>query len=424
MGGEGGATSAARHLQPLVGGTSPAVAGMGYEGGAVLYTERGAVREELASCAGVRVVAMAPDLIGGLVALVGSVGDDDAAVEVRRLVDGRIAHRARLADTDSDLRIQCAAARRAGSIFIHHATVDNTGQLLTFRPDGPGLVPGFCVPAPADVILAQDAQATELAVVWDTPGGLEVMVLDSAPPTFAGRAGARAQWYLPPLAGYFMCHPHREDKDAATPQTVLDAANDAARRADWYEVRRLLDGATPAGEDARVIAHRAHLLGLALLRTGAEPARAREVWQAGALHDRDDGFACRLGACLELIEPLPAPLPVDWWNQDASLARQLRGAIATADELLAAANPRGAIQVLRRRAVTRTGEVQSMARLAAAWLAAEPEDPDATFDKAIALARFVAIAVTRACDLPIESAWSDERLNSLVAQAEQWLAAW
>jgi hypothetical protein len=45
------------------------------------------------------------------------------------------------------------------------------------------------------------------------------------------------------------------------------------------------------------------------------------------------------------------------------------------------------------------------------------------FDKAIALARFVALAAREhAIDLPIAAAWSRDRLAALADQAQHWLA--
>ena len=73
--------------------------------------------------------------------------------------------------------------------------------------------------------------------------------------------------------------------------------------------------------------------------------------------------------------------------------------------------------------VTHSGELQSTARLAAAWLAIDAEAPDG-FDKAIALARFVALHLRGAVDLPIAGAWSADRLADIADQAQRWLATW
>ena len=129
------------------------------------------------------------------------------------------------------------------------------------------------------------------------------------------------------------------------------------------------------------------------------------------------------------MEPLPDPLPDAWWGPEASFTRQLRGAIASADRLTAAGQPRAALDVMRRRVVTGNEELQSAARLAAAWLAVDPRCASDRFSAAIALARFVRLAAHRplgvpALDLPIEGAWSRDQLTSRAERAQQWLAAW
>jgi hypothetical protein len=175
-----------------------------------------------------------------------------------------------------------------------------------------------------------------------------------------------------------------------------------------------------------LIAHHSHLLGIAWLRTGAEAARVQALWQAGLPREQDAGryFTCRLDVCLELVEPMPDPLPDAWWCAETSIVRQLRGAIATADRLLAGGAPEAALEVMRRRVVTRTRELQSAARLAAAWLAIDPHHTGDCFDKAIALARFVALTACPLFDLPIQGAFRPEQLTAIAGRAEQWLASW
>jgi hypothetical protein len=157
----------------------------------------------------------------------------------------------------------------------------------------------------------------------------------------------------------------------------------------------------------------------------------RELWQLGWSREPavDRLFKCRLDVCLELVEPLPDPLSDEWWGPGASFVRQLRGAIASADRVTAAGQPRAALDVMRRRVVTGHRELQSSARLAAAWLAVAPSCTNDCFSAAIALARFVRLATTGtlgfpALDLPIEGAWSREQLTSLAERAQQWLTAW
>jgi hypothetical protein len=193
-----------------------------------------------------------------------------------------------------------------------------------------------------------------------------------------------------------------------------------------HEVRTLLEGVSPGSVAPEWLPHHCHLLGIAWLRTGAEVARARELWQLGRSQEHAGNrlFKCRLDVCLELVEPLPDPLPDAWWGPGSSLVRQLRGAIASADRLTAAGQPRAALDVMRRRAVTANQQLQSAARLAAAWLAVDPGCTNDRFSAAIALARFVRLPADRAPDLPIEGAWSPDQLTSLAERAERWLATW
>jgi hypothetical protein len=173
-----------------------------------------------------------------------------------------------------------------------------------------------------------------------------------------------------------------------------------------------------------LVPHLYHLLGIALLRA-RDPARARAAWEMGMRSEqRDEYFRCPFASCLDLIEPMPAPLPVEWWGPEASIVRQLRGAIVTADRFLAANDPRGALGVLRRRSVTRSGELQSFARLAAAWLAIDPQSAEERFDKALALSRFTALGGRGGGALAIEDEWPAEQLANLVERCEHWLDRW
>jgi hypothetical protein len=326
-----------------------------------------------------------------------------------------------------DLALRCGPSRRRELLFVHHYIEPRRANLAAFRVGPAGLEHLYSVPAPRDVLLAQDAAASELVCLWDSCDRLEISVLGPEPPTFDGGREGRARSDLPFL-DTFLCHSSRggggEDGDGDAASDLLDAAHAAACRGDWHQVRALLDGVPPGSDEPRRIAHHHHLLGLAHLRTGGTPDRAREVWKAGTAHDlRDSILGCRLDACLELVEPLPDPLPVEWWDSRTSLVRQLRGAIAASDALMAEGDVRGALRILRCRAVTRTGEVQTGARLASAWLAAGDE-PAERFDKAIALSRFVALAERRGLDLPIQGAWDGSRIAAVAALAAAWLADW
>ena len=416
--------TSSRHLQPLLGQATPVVVGAGYDGGAVLYTERGAVREELAACVGRRVSAITTDGAAGLIVMASQLDDDSSMIEPMLVVDGHVVFRDVLPDSDPDRPLKCASARNSKLAFIYYAVGDSAGCLVAYRTDGTRLESVYTQAAPLNLLLVQDAQGLELGCMWDTSSGIKLQRLGAEPPSFGRLPDHGPSRFLPTFAGYFSCHPFRGEQSDAPNQDVLDSANEAASGADWHKVRELLEAVPLEGMPRRLLAHHCHLLGLAFLRTGEEPSRAHAAWEAGRPHDRDDGFACRLDGCLDLVEPHPGSLPDAWSSPKESPVRQLRAAIVAADRAMEAADVPRAVEVLRRRIVTCTGELQSSARLASAWLATEPADDHERFDKALALARFVAVAQGRVRDLPIDVAWSSARVEAIVAEAEQWLATW
>lgn len=427
---------AARSFHPLVAGSSSGVIGAGLDSGAVRYTERGVVVEEIAASVRVQVSAVVVDPDRELVVL-GSRLDGTGEIEIVRTRAARTIHRRTLVATSTDAAHSCVSARDPGLLAIHHHVEHDVEhedierrevQLAVFRFADPELDPIYATPAPRYLVLAQDADAARAVCLWDSPRRVEIGRLGSQPPAFGDAIGLHARWFAPLLDGHLSCGSAAADAGGTAP---LAAANRAAARGDWYEVRALLEGVPPPSVAPEWLAHHCHLLGIAWLRTGAETARARELWQLGWSREpeADRIFKCRLDVCLELVEPLPDPLPDAWWGPGATLVRQLRGAIASADRLTAAGQSGAALEVMRRRAVTGNQELQSAARLAAAWLAVAPDGTDDRFSAAIALARFVALAAARApgppvLDLPVEGAWSRDQLASLAERAEQWLTAW
>jgi hypothetical protein len=426
---------ASRGFQKLVAGSSSCVVGTGYKRDAVIYTERGTVAEPLTACAGMRVSTVTTDPRGKLVVLgARSGGDDDnddddndggGTVELMQLADGRAVRCEVLPDSHVERALQAASARGPDRLFVHHALDLGVARLVTFRVAEPGLELVHSVAAPSHVVLVQDAEADQLVCLWDSARRVELTRLGVETPAFDDAVEVAARSILPALARYFACLPHPEPTHAPA-VGGLDAADAAACRGDWSEVRARLEPVPLDEVEPHEIAHHCHLLGIALLRTGAAAARVHEIWSAGLRHDVSEErySSCKLDRCLELIEPLPDPLPDAWWGDGATLIRQLRGAIATADRCLAANDASAALEALRCRAVSKTGETQSAARLAAAWLASEPHGAAACFDKAIALSRFVEIAAHGKLDLPALEAWNQDRLSAVADQAERWLAGW
>ena len=412
---------AARTFQLLVAGVASSIIGMRYDGGALRYTDRGTVAEELSAVAGMQVSAVTGDAGGGLIVL-GARSEDDGEIEIVHLRGGRVLHRWTLPESWHERSHRCASARRSGLVAVHHIVEVGDARLAVLRSSESELAPVYTVHAPSDVVLAQDVDAGEVVALWDSAQGVRLARIAAEPPVFGDAVALHPRWVLPALTDYFSCGPHGDDANTGR----LYAAEQDARRGDWQKARTALETTAPDSVAPEWRAHHYHLLGLAWLHTGIEPERVRDLWQTGQSHEPGDDvrlFSCRLDVCLDLVEPPPDPLPADWWDAGAPLIRQLRGAIATADRHQAAGDARTALDTLRRRVVTHSGELQSTARLAAAWLAIDAEAPDG-FDKAIALARFVALHLRGAVDLPIAGAWSADRLADIADQAQRWLATW
>jgi hypothetical protein len=411
-----------RSIYPVLAGAASCVIGLGLDTGAVRYTDRGAVADELAAFARMRVTAVAVDPGGDLVALGSLSGDDDHdGLEIARVQSGRLIRCQTLAETSYETSHRCAAARDAGLLAIHHWIERDRARLSVFRFADRDLAPVYAVDVPVDCVLAQDREAAQVVALWDRAPGIEVTRIAAQPPPFGDATASHLRWFLPPV-GDFMCGAGVTDGGGVTLVAVADAA---ARRGAWEKVREVLEPVPLDRVAPHWIAHHCHLLGIAWLRTGGDAARVRELWQRGQAHESEERvLTCRLGECLELLEPMPDPLPEAWWSSEATVLRQLRGAIATADRLLEAGDPRAALEVMRRRVVTGSHELQSAARLAAAWLANDPRETPEHFDKAIALARFVVLAAQPTTDLPIEGAWSRDQLAAVASDAERWLATW
>ena len=408
-----------RNLQPLVSGTASCVIGVGHGRGAVRYTDRGTMAEDLAGCGGIHISDVQLDPEGRLVVL-GTRDQEHDELEVTLIKDGHTLDRLTLADSVYELVNHVASSRASGVVAIYHLLPDRDARLEALHTSDAGFAQAYSVPAPRSIVLTQDVDANHLVALWDSPRGVELTPITATPPAL-GPTAHDERWRIPVMADYFSCAPHGRDDDGAG---LLYDADAAARRGDWATVRAtleptLLDQVAPVW-----VAHHCHLLGLAWLRTGEPPDRVHTLWETGrSQEDTSRILGCHLDICIDLVAPLPVPLPADWWGSDVPLVRQLRGAIATADDQMAAGDPRAALQALRRRAVTQASELQSTARLAAAWLAIDAAPRYAVFDKAIALARFVALATrTHVADLPIEAAWSRDRLTAVADQAQHWLA--
>ncbi len=202
---------------------------------------------------------------------------------------------------------------------------------------------------------------------------------------------------------------------------LLKAAPDA-EAGRWRRVLEILRPIEPEPDDTRqgYAAHFHHLLGLAWLHAG-DVEEARRAFEAG-LEAQEYGL-CNLNPLIDLTRPMADPAAEQ--GTDQPVIRQLLSAIRLADSALAAGEAEAAAAALERPVVWREVEVQSAARLAAAWLEILTPAPGDRFRKRVALAFFRHALAQEGADrheilLP-GLAWSQDRLTELDDAARRWL---
>ncbi len=198
-----------------------------------------------------------------------------------------------------------------------------------------------------------------------------------------------------------------------------------AKADNWQEVARVLGQADVSDledDDGRT-SHFHHLLGLALLRDGRTD-EAYETFEQGLAFDRE---GCMLRLLVHLTRPMSDPPEAHEHSPDQPVVRQLLGAMRLADRALAAGDPATALAAIDRRAVWHQAEVQSAARLAAAYLELSASDPGERYRKRLALALFQDVFKARKQALVEISlpglSWDEERLTEVANRALSWLAS-
>jgi hypothetical protein len=367
-------------------------------------------------------------------------------------------------------------------------------RLIGFAAGGAGLTRCFDVEVPARVTLAQDVTARTVVALSPHEEGIEVVPLGATPPTFrtappatsplaladltlvplepcapagtvlwsvtgdAGSAGlgieylqhlgsddrramiertigpedrphvvARhlALWRVPKPAFFEEFAAIALARHPGDPEMLQIPAQRAALAGDWVAVRDGLAPFDPAALGDAPAQHHDHLLGAALLMTG-DVEEARRVLTRGA---------ARAGGCCDLSVPLAlvgapggaTPSPA------YAAARALDDAVQAADACLAAGDRGGARRALAGLAVREAREVQTLARLARAWLdeptAAAPAGASVDgFALRLALAAFLAAhaekAPTARRELPFAGArWDAATLDALATRAQARLDA-
>lgn len=195
-----------------------------------------------------------------------------------------------------------------------------------------------------------------------------------------------------------------------------------ARNGDWDQVWRLLNAVDFDKLPANSLQHALHLCGIAGLRTG--------YWDIGVGHLRRSGAmpspACHVRTVVAMLDALDgSPAPEDVVDDATYVSAQTGGVvrrILAADRCLEAGDSAGAIAALDHALMWRAEELQSAARLAAAYL----ESPVESFAKWLALAALGgirhALSGGDAHDLPLgERTWEKYRLDELERRAGEWL---
>jgi hypothetical protein len=199
-------------------------------------------------------------------------------------------------------------------------------------------------------------------------------------------------------------------------------ASKLAREGRWGDVVEALASVDAAALDAVSAQHLHHLLLVASARLGNADGAKNALCDALAI----EGGGCNLTAHIAHLGSLPDTLA----SIDGSATRpplhQLLGAIAAADACLAAGDAAGAIRALDRRLVWVSKDVQSLGRLAEAYLRDEAARREDRMRAVIALARFceavqeTSPALRRETLVP-GATWSAARLDEIAARARRWL---
>lgn len=165
--------------------------------------------------------------------------------------------------------------------------------------------------------------------------------------------------------------------------------------------------------------HVCHEFALALIHAGESDA-AVKVLQTGMLAGKG---RCNLQELLELVEPLPDDLE----DSGASIIRRIRQTARKFDAYCVRGDVVGAREAIDVFHIWDAGEVQSLARLAEAYLQFEPRDDAERFRKALALARFVGehrVPDDLRNELIVDNAkWPKSKLDEIETQASKWLEA-
>ena len=293
----------------------------------------------------------------------------------------------RLPGTDGTRRscLFAAGERMAFAYFDADATV-----LSYFRDDGDTLHLDGELHVPDALDVYTDGSGLRALSLWSTVEGARVVDL-------AGEVPAPTETIALPLPSV---------RSLTCTRSPFEIAEQALADADIVACHAALDAV-----DARVVANedRAHLFHLRAL---------------AALYEGDHERATRATAECAALDPILCPFHVlARFPHDPDVAAFL-AAIADADAALDAGDPQRALAALDVRVVHRARELQSQARIAAAWLELGDTSIRPTFAQFHALAAFVA---SQADKFSKESLlpgrrWPAAKLRALAKRSIAWLA--
>ncbi|MDI3288416.1 hypothetical protein [Polyangium sp. 15x6] len=205
------------------------------------------------------------------------------------------------------------------------------------------------------------------------------------------------------------------------PRIRLGHSRSLAIAGRWREVLDHLAGVDPSRfREPAEAKHLHHMRGITLMMLDEPEA---------ALVELDRSAACEEGKCEpEVLIPLCVPLSEERsWTPTQALTRDYLRIVVAADEALARGDAGAAQRLLDVPLLWEANELQSMARLAEAYLHEQDEGaPVDRFRKALALLSFCELFDTRNTMnrremlLP-RAMWDAERLSALAAKARAWV---
>lgn len=465
-------------LQPYLGGPAPAMTAFDYDDGARLYDASGALGAELGlperQTFG---LAIHPTRRGSVALLAEPPPDAPEAPLPLALVE--------VNSKAKELRLEGSHYEQASALitslaeqlaFVAHYSSQGI-ELQAYGATESGLQRIWRTRCAQGCVFVQDLGAQHVRALFPTRGGLALAKLGRTPP--AVPQGGESTRELPSLSGRLWCQADPLELPGAVQQQLRERRTDAQRRELIEQLRAqyapdvavllamttwvllaqrsrhldFIEGLHPghpllayyrtdlavaqqsfaeAGRyieaieveqlPPRIRRHFLHLVGIVRMRAG-NLRGARQAWKRAA---RQPGM-CRVEICIEWLDALHAAhRPIQEASHQSRLQILAHG-LRIAERDLACGDFEGARRSLEHPAILATKEIQSLARLAAAYL----NLPSIVATDGL---RFLhkALVLTRLCSWRPDSwnadgvflprtQWGAERLKSLQVAAQAWI---